>query len=127
MTPERALTIIEAYGADPRRWPADERDAARALIARTPELAAALAREAAMDAVLAAAPPAPDVMLNPAAIALQAQRAAIPARARSWLRGGALIAATLAGFIFGWVQSSLQLDDRGDWSAALEWIEEDAL
>jgi hypothetical protein len=29
MTPERFRAIVDAYGADPARWPASERDAAR--------------------------------------------------------------------------------------------------
>lgn len=36
MTPERFRTLIEAYGADARRWPATERDAAREWADRHP-------------------------------------------------------------------------------------------
>ena len=34
MTPDRLRTLLSTYGADWRRWPAGERDAARALLAR---------------------------------------------------------------------------------------------
>jgi hypothetical protein len=45
MTPDRLQEILDAYGADPHRWPADERDAAAALLVATPAL-----REAAGEA-----------------------------------------------------------------------------
>ena len=47
MTPERFRTIVEAYGADARRWPATERDAARDWAARHPAQAGALLAESA--------------------------------------------------------------------------------
>ena len=60
MDRERLRTIIEAYGAEPARWPADERGAAEALLARTPDLRelqrAELALDAALDSVPAQAP-----------------------------------------------------------------------
>jgi hypothetical protein len=37
MTPERLRALIDAYGADAARWPLAERDAARALLAASPE------------------------------------------------------------------------------------------
>lgn len=52
MTPDRVRQLIDAYGAEPERWPAPERDAARRLIAADPALAA-YAREAeAVDALI---------------------------------------------------------------------------
>ena len=55
MTPERFQQIVEAYGADPRRWPREERAAAQAWAARhRPEADALLADAAGIDAWLAA-------------------------------------------------------------------------
>jgi len=54
MTPERLLTLIDAYGADPLSWPEVERDAGRALLTAKPELfQEALANARALDAELA--------------------------------------------------------------------------
>jgi hypothetical protein len=55
MTPERFLQIVDAYGADPRRWPQQERAAAEAwAAAHRAEADAALADAAGIDAWLAA-------------------------------------------------------------------------
>ena len=47
MTVERLQQLIEAYGADSRRWPEAEREAGRALLATQPHQASAI--EAARD------------------------------------------------------------------------------
>jgi len=58
MTPDRLLTLIDAYGADPLSWPEDERASAVALLDAEPErFAAALADARALDVSFAAAPP----------------------------------------------------------------------
>src|SRR5258708_33747216 len=55
MTPERFHQIVEAYGADPRRWPQQERAAAEAwAAAHRAEAGALLADAAGIDAWLAA-------------------------------------------------------------------------
>ncbi|CAE6823573.1 hypothetical protein [Paraburkholderia nemoris] len=55
MTPERFHQIVEAYGADPRRWPQQERAAAEAwAAAHRAEAEALLADAAGIDAWLAA-------------------------------------------------------------------------
>jgi hypothetical protein len=60
MTLERLNTILEAYGASPARWPADERAAAEAMIASSDAARAAFAEAARLDAMLdRAAPPPP--------------------------------------------------------------------
>ncbi|KQS55305.1 hypothetical protein ASG17_04210 [Brevundimonas sp. Leaf363] len=57
MNVQRVHSLIEAYGADHRRWPESEREAARALIAAQPTaFADALAEADAADAWLDAAP-----------------------------------------------------------------------
>ncbi len=49
---ERLKQIIAAYGADPDRWPAEERPAAEALLRRSSQAQACLAEEARLDALL---------------------------------------------------------------------------
>ncbi|HEY2707015.1 MAG TPA: hypothetical protein VGI95_03085 [Caulobacteraceae bacterium] len=57
MTEDRFLDLVGAYGADPGRWPLGERAAAAAFIdANADVVAACLAAERALDAVLAAHP-----------------------------------------------------------------------
>lgn len=53
MTPERVKTIIDAYGASPQRWPAEERSAALALIGASPSLAEYQRQAEVLDGVLA--------------------------------------------------------------------------
>ena len=62
----RFRDLIGAYGADPRRWPPDERAEAEALLARSPEAAALQRTAAALDALLdrAPAPAAPRLGLG---------------------------------------------------------------
>jgi hypothetical protein len=49
----RFSAILEAYGGNPERWPADERQAAEAFAAKNPDVAASLVGEArALDAAL---------------------------------------------------------------------------
>lgn len=65
MTPDRFRTIVDAYGAEPRRWPATEQAAAQAWVAAHPaEADAILAAAAPLDAWLAQdAIAAPDTAL----------------------------------------------------------------
>jgi len=59
MTLERLNTILEAYGASPARWPAEERAAAEAMIAASDEARMAFAEAARLDAMLDRATPPP--------------------------------------------------------------------
>ena len=52
MTRERLAQLIEAYGADPARWPESEREDALALISSSPQAAALRLRAAALDGLL---------------------------------------------------------------------------
>lgn len=54
MTEERILQLLESYGADPIRWPAEERAAAQTFLAanETPVLRTAVAEAQAMDGLL---------------------------------------------------------------------------
>lgn len=62
MTLERLNGILDAYGASPARWPAEERAAAEAMIASSDEARTSFAEAARLDAMLdqAAAPPPAD-------------------------------------------------------------------
>jgi hypothetical protein len=62
MTLERLARILEAYGADPARWPHAERDAARSLLDRSADARALRDAAAALDGLLdraATAEPSP--------------------------------------------------------------------
>ena len=50
--PDRVRALIDAYGADPGRWPADERETALALLSREPELARHAEEARALDGLL---------------------------------------------------------------------------
>lgn len=52
MTPERLRHLLDAYGADPSRWPPGERDAMLALLARSPELSSWQRQAAELDGLL---------------------------------------------------------------------------
>jgi hypothetical protein len=95
----RALDVIASYGADPARWPAEERAAVLALASR-PAVAAALADARALDALLddwaradVAAAPFDAAQLTPRAAPVA------PARRRGWLAAGAMAAAVAAAVV----------------------------
>jgi len=111
---DRLTSLIDAYGADPERWPADERAAALLLLANSAE-ARAYARDAgALDAVLDRVPLRPTVTIDPAALAARIART--PARRPAgqaawssrrafgfgWPNVAALAAAAIVGFVVGW-------------------------
>lgn len=112
MTIERFAALLDAYGANSRRWPAIEREAAQSLIAADPRARALLAETEALDAVLDA-DPAPHVspelrarVLAAAPTPSQARRWALAAWARLWAPGAGLAAAAVAGVMFGAVLAS---------------------
>lgn len=112
MNVHRVHSLIEAYGADHRRWPESERDAARALIAAQPAVFAdALAEADAADAWLDAAPrPQVSAALRDRIIA-QAQAQTMPSRRGwkvrphlnklGWALAGGWAAAAFAGAVAG--------------------------
>lgn len=55
MTLRRFRALADSYGADLQRWPETERDAARALLRRSPAAESALAAAQRLDAAIAAA------------------------------------------------------------------------
>ena len=94
MNLERFDAIVAAYGASPARWPEAERAEAMNFLHRSPEAAALVAREEALDAILSAsAIVAPSVELQARVLATAAMtlRAPTPrgagwgARASEWL------------------------------------------
>jgi hypothetical protein len=105
MTPERFHQIVDAYGADPRRWPSHERAAAQAWARLNREQAdAVLADAAGLDAFLAAD------KVDPPGVALQ-QRVIASApvrqprqpatRRRLWWSGAAVAGVGLLGGVAG--------------------------
>jgi hypothetical protein len=111
----RFRRLIEAYGADPARWPAGERARAEALLVRSERARRRLAEAQAFDAVLMAdAKPAADERLIAAVIARataepQQRQPAQPREfrldwslARLWPQAVGLAAAGVLGFVVGW-------------------------
>ncbi len=100
MTPPthiRATEIIAAYGADAARWPDDERAATLAALAESPDLAAARAAAAVLDADLCEWANAPIV---PGDAGKAAAGAAFPSRPYlRWVGGTGLAAAAAAAFL----------------------------
>jgi len=146
MTPERFHVLLDACGADLRRWPEAERDAARELLATGPSALRAACAEAALldrsldayevigpDAALieriaAAAPALATDAASSEPIAGALPSAASPARrARPWWQGAGFFwpragwALTgLAGAIAGAMVVSVVLGDAGP-AAATDW------
>jgi hypothetical protein len=100
VTPERALEIIDAFGADSRRWPAEEREALTLLAMADPAVAAALAEARGFDTLLKgwATDVAPAAPIDAGTLIPAPVRAATPSRGASWWLGGA-IAAALTGLL----------------------------
>ena len=96
----RVLEIIAAYGADAARWPADEREAAQALVAKDAALQAELDAAAAIDAELSAWAAAPIAVSDiDATAAADAALARAPVPRRWWptaVLGGSVAAALVA-------------------------------
>lgn len=108
MNAERFSQLVEAYGADARRWPVADREAAEAFRAAQPNEAMRLLAEAdAVDALLDAAPrPVVSAALRERVLAGARPRAGFPRFGFRpgrlvWLSGGAFAAAACAGVIAG--------------------------
>lgn len=104
MSPERALEIIDAYGADCARWPDDARAALLALVASDAGVEAALAQARSLDDLLGGwagdvAPREFDlaaIVRTPQETPAATLKGPWPLR---WISGGALAAAVAAGLI----------------------------
>lgn len=107
MNRDRLIELADAHGADLRRWPEGERDAARALLEADPAAREVLAQAAALDDLLAAAPrPTVSAELRDRVVA-SATEAGLRPRARFhigrllWWSGAGWAAAACAGVVFG--------------------------
>lgn len=110
ITRDRVRDLLAAYGADPGRWPAAERDAAERLLSEDPTLAAEVADARAFDQLLDALP---DPVPSPA---LRVVLKDIPDRSRPglaaslawlwpfgtpWRPAAGLVAAAVLGVVIG--------------------------
>ncbi|RSB46277.1 MULTISPECIES: hypothetical protein [Brevundimonas] len=108
MNLERFEYLADAYGADLRRWPEAEREAARLLMAADPRAGVVLTESDLVDAFLDAAPrQAPSHALRERVIA-DAAGARLGQRRRglgplAWMSGAGWAAAACAGVAFGMV------------------------
>lgn len=97
----RVRELLTQYGADPQRFPAPERDAASAWLARSAELKALQKEARALDALLDLSAPAPasaELMRRVAEIPLRHPQGAEP----QWMRqllGGHLVLRLTAAFV----------------------------
>ena len=106
MTPERFHQIVEAYGADPQRWPPQERAAAQAWAGMHRQQAQAwLAEAAGLDAWLAtdrlASPNAALQQRIVASAPARPARRATPQRRAWWWSGAAVAGVGLLGGVAG--------------------------
>jgi hypothetical protein len=130
MTLKRFKQLLDAYGADLARWPVDERQAARMLLAADPRARQARAETAELDAFLDRYAPEPVSAarvaaalrsLPPAANDWRAALAELWWEMRALPRVPTMVAVILAGFLVGF--SSLDLmrapNGQADLSALL--------
>jgi hypothetical protein len=127
---DRFRELLDAYGAEPRRWPASERAMAETLLAQMREArdlrAAAAATDALLDRATPIAPPIIDaeILIGRITEKPQSQVVALrPARRPSagtfWLKVASLAAAAVIGFLVG----VTQLVNIGDTSAPTSGLE----
>lgn len=112
MSLERLAAILDAYGAADRRWPAEERAAALALVEASPQARAMLARAAELDRLLDAAPAGepPSAALRHAVLRT-APRAPAPTPRRLGWRAAAAVALA-ASLVLGMVTGRIiRVDD----------------
>jgi hypothetical protein len=110
MSPARFRALLDAYGADPDRWPPEERDAARTLLAQSPEARRWRDASAQLDAVLDRAPaPAASPELIERILATanshmpsRTRRRATP-RSRVWRYVGAALPLAAAAALIVWL------------------------
>lgn len=137
MTEERFFQIIETYGSDPARWPAAERDAARAFAAAHPDKAVpALRMEARLDALLGLAETGTDVPELLERRILRSLPGPVVAQPR-WQVPAAVAAMLLVGVCLGFASGAMTVTDTvsdtvyadafngldEDW---VDWLGEDA-
>ena len=137
---DRLRELLEAYGAEPGRWPAQERAAAQTLLAENEEARRLRKQAASVDGLLdratPIAPPIIDAELLVASVTATPQKTAeiVPLRPAArhssggsfWLKVASLAAAAMIGFLVGVTQftgisdtstssSGLELADVSPW------------
>lgn len=122
---ERFERLVEAFGADPRRWPQAERAAAEAFLAGNVDARARLVAAAEIDSLLSlASTPEPSDLLHRRVLRAAPRKAAITPL--GWLSGAGWAAAAAAGVFVGvsigqQVSQAWQADDileqASAWSA----------
>lgn len=101
MKRDRFHDLAETFGGDLARWPEAERDAARGLLAATPELRAVLDQAAALDALLDASPtPLPSQALRDRVIAAAPKPSRFPVLA-GWAGVLSPVGWSRSGVVFG--------------------------
>jgi len=122
MDRERFATLLDAYGADFRRWAAETRAGAAAFAVQDPEAAALLAEARKFDAVLDSArevaPPSPELADRILAFAPRVVRPAFDRRAML-----ALAACAVFGVVLGYgggLMAPAPLEDDTYFSMAFE-------
>jgi ferric-dicitrate binding protein FerR (iron transport regulator) len=120
MDRERFEHLLDAYGADFQRWPADERAAGEAFAAQSAEAAAVLRDAQTLDSALRLAAEAPDTSALAARILATAPRRRPAFDARAAL---ALAACAVFGIVLGYgggMLAPLADQDDGYFTAAFE-------
>lgn len=123
---ERFERLVEAWGADPRRWPEAERAAAEAFLAHNVDARASIEEAARLDALLALAPAHEPSEMLVHRVLRAAPRAHPPVSRFGWVSGVGWAAAAAAGVIAGvalgqqigqvW-QADAVLEQASAWSA----------
>jgi hypothetical protein len=103
MTPERFAELVEIYGAELRRWPEEQRDAAMAYVETHPQdaekaLQAARMLDGALDRYVV---PGPGAGLATAIIEAAPPLRAAARRLKIWRQGASFAALGLAGALAG--------------------------
>lgn len=107
MTLDRLKELLDAYGADPDRWPLEERMAMLDLLARSETARDLAAQAASLDSLLDRAPlQMPSRATSEALVDRVMRRLSIRSAALrpafGWPNWVALAAATVAGLVIGW-------------------------
>jgi hypothetical protein len=117
MTRERLQALTAAYGADPARWPASERDAALRLLDASPDAEALLREAQALDMQLALPEPAAPTPALRAALLRSAPGARVVGWREAWSWRFALPALALSltlGIGMGLAVAPVAQADDGD-------------
>ena len=103
----RLTELLDAYGADPARWPLEDRVAASDLLARSSEAKALARRAAEIDEALDATPltlpsTGESSVLASRILASLPLKRPLPSVRFGWPNWTALAAASVAGLVIGW-------------------------